>query len=212
MQAQSFRYYPQYFDRQSMLDAASCALGHHSQPLEDRWQKETPYVVARILEHRHLNESSLVIDYGCGIGRVAKELIARTNCRVLGVDISLAMLKFALEYVASPNFAAVPANVFRKLDLKADYIVSCWVIQHSADPLQDVELISSHLRSDGGFFCLNEHRRLIPDEGRVFVDDEISVQQLVANRFQQNRLETLPADVASAEIREASWWGLFSSQ
>ena len=34
-----------------------------------------------------------VLDYGCGIGRIAKELILKTSCKVIGVDISESMRK-----------------------------------------------------------------------------------------------------------------------
>jgi SAM-dependent methyltransferase len=50
-----------------------------------------------------LDRNSLVLDYGCGIGRIAKELIKQTGCHVIGVDISPSMLGLAYPYVHSDN-------------------------------------------------------------------------------------------------------------
>jgi SAM-dependent methyltransferase len=54
----------------------------------ERWEIETPYLVNLILNRVNLDRNSLVLDYGCGIGRIAKELIKQTGCHVIGVDIS----------------------------------------------------------------------------------------------------------------------------
>ena len=43
----------------------------------ERWEYETPYLVDEIGRARDLDGNSCVLDYGCGIGRIAKGLIER---------------------------------------------------------------------------------------------------------------------------------------
>ena len=78
----------------------------------ERWTIETPYLVRLIMDHVILDRNSLVLDYGCGIGRIAKELIKQTGCHVIGVDISPSMLGLAYPYVHSDNFSAISRTTF----------------------------------------------------------------------------------------------------
>ena len=41
---------------------------------EKRWEVETPYLGAMIVDHLALDQRSRVLDYGCGIGRSSKEI------------------------------------------------------------------------------------------------------------------------------------------
>lgn len=54
---------------------------------EERWQRETPYLVELVASNMTIAADALVVDYGTGIGRMAKALIERFGCRVLGVDL-----------------------------------------------------------------------------------------------------------------------------
>ena len=58
---------------------------------DGRWEKETEFLQQDIGEFLNPTEQMLILDYGCGIGRLAKELINNHACRVLGVDISASM-------------------------------------------------------------------------------------------------------------------------
>ena len=40
------------------------------------------------LDQLKLTSDSWVLDYGCGVGRLAKVMIEHYGCRVVGVDIS----------------------------------------------------------------------------------------------------------------------------
>src|SRR5689334_12801396 len=68
---------------------------------EERWRIETPHVVDLIGRAIDIKPSSVILDYGCGIGRIAKELIARYGCHVIGVDISPGMRVLSIIYVQS---------------------------------------------------------------------------------------------------------------
>ena len=54
---------------------------------DERWRKETPALVAGLCRELNLRKNQLLLDYGCGVGRLARELCA-LGCSVIGVDIS----------------------------------------------------------------------------------------------------------------------------
>src|SRR5260221_8560231 len=68
---------------------------------QERWEYETPYLVNEIGRTLGLDDNSCVLDYGCGVGRIARGLIERYHCFVIGVDISTGMRQLAPEYVKS---------------------------------------------------------------------------------------------------------------
>jgi SAM-dependent methyltransferase len=97
-----------------------------------------------VARHCGLGSGSVVLDYGCGIGRVAKELIARHGCHVIGVDISPGMRALSVEYVDSDGFfACSPASLMLLISggLRVDIAVSIWVLQHCLRPAEDIELL-----------------------------------------------------------------------
>ena len=57
----------------------------------ERWEIETPILAEMLTKRLNLSSNNNIIDYGCGVGRLAKELIVRTGCNVIGVDISRSM-------------------------------------------------------------------------------------------------------------------------
>lgn len=58
----------------------------------------TPYsVLERIIESDYINADDVVVDYGCGKGRVGFFLNSKLGCRVLGIDFDERMYKLAQE-------------------------------------------------------------------------------------------------------------------
>ena len=56
----------------------------------------TPYcVLEALLGLGLIDEDSVVVDYGCGKGRVGFFLASQTGCRVIGIDRSLKLLEVA---------------------------------------------------------------------------------------------------------------------
>jgi len=98
------------------------------------FNKNTPEDCFKISEALNLydNKKKLVLDYGCGIGRLAKG-ISTANIRIAGVDVNHEMVKTAYKYcegynaifVLSENGHTIPAhnNVF-------DHAYSHIVLQH----------------------------------------------------------------------------------
>jgi len=99
-------YFPGVFDVATPDEAVCIILTAEGLTTQHRWATETPYFADLITNSISLSDRSLVLDYGCGIGLMAKALIDRHVCRVIGVDTSPSMRALAVGYVASDNFAA----------------------------------------------------------------------------------------------------------
>ena len=161
------RYYPQIFDVVDTRAAKAIILtdeGPGADP-DQRWERETPYVLELLRIGLPLSADSVVLDYGCGIGRIAKAMIAATGCSVIGLDISPSMRILAVEYVASDRFMAVSPVEFDLLlraGLRVHAAIAVWVLQHCFAPAHDIARLRASLMRDGRAFVLNMPKRAIP--------------------------------------------------
>ena len=86
---------------QNITDLANIILTGDTR---QRWAYETQIFADAMINQMSITERSLILDYGVGIGRIAKELIHKTGCSVIGVDISEDMLRESLSYVSHQNY------------------------------------------------------------------------------------------------------------
>src|SRR5438132_400515 len=104
---QRFVYRPEVFTASSIPEAMRLIVTPEpGTTTAERWRKETPYLVEDCGRLLGIGPDTCVLDYGCGIGRVAKGLIERFGCRVVGVDFSPSMRLLAPDYVLSERFTA----------------------------------------------------------------------------------------------------------
>lgn len=175
---------------------------------EHRWEHETPYVAGLIGEQLALQPGELVLDYGCGIGRIARALIERFDVRILGVDISQAMRGLAPAYVASPNFSVVSGEMLRRLveaGLKADAAIAVWVLQHCVRPQEDIALIREALRGGGRLFVLNNCQRVVPTLEIGWADDYLDIKRLVNEAFSLND-QGQPSSSIGESLASKTFW------
>jgi hypothetical protein len=79
-QAPAANYAPEVFDVRDLDEARRIILTPESGTTTDaRWAAETPWLADRILERFPLTEQHVVIDFGCGLGRMARALIERSR-------------------------------------------------------------------------------------------------------------------------------------
>ena len=201
-------YDPRVFDADDVESAKFVILN----PMPDmttaeRWEVETRNVVELLGRNTPLDGNSCVLDYGCGIGRLAKVLIERYGCRVVGVDISQRMRELAREYVQSDRFVVCsPEELDQRVagGLQATHACACWVIQHCLDPDADLERIHSALADRAWFFVLNSNLRWVPTD-RGWVQDGICVEELLAARFEVVARTDNPAEVVSPVLAGQSY-------
>jgi SAM-dependent methyltransferase len=205
-------YHPGIFDVATMRDAMGIILTPEDSTTEHRWATETPYVVDLIARGVKLTQQSLVLDYGCGVGRLAKALITRFGCRVIGVDISPSMRAMAVDYVASDNFYACPPAMLDTMvarGLNCDFALSVWVLQHCPQVHNDIARIAAALATHGELFIVNQRDRAVPTVELGWVNDGIDVFALLRETFRQRSRGPLLAEHTTKNISRNASWALF---
>ena len=176
-----------YFKPNSLEQAKDMAVGSLDQKqltMQKRWEGETPVQAAAILHHLIPGPyGAKIVDYGCGAGRVAKEVLAQARRKeilpidIYGVDDSPEMLEQARLYLdhddcfhpCSPE--ELPVTGF------FDLVYLIYVFQHmpSMGIRDALQRMWTCLKDDGLlFFCGSENRMALPfDDSGGFVDDRV---------------------------------------
>lgn len=204
MNNDKLQYNPKIFDTKTIQDAKKIILTSESgMQTDERWEKETPFLKEDIGSFfKNFDKNSVIVDYGCGIGRVSKELIEKIGCKVIGVDISASMRDMAKEYVKSSNFEVVSPALFREkiLDgLRVDGIISIWVLQHSSDPISDVALLKSSLKQNGLLYVLNNKVSAVPTN-KGWINNGVNILALLEFNFSNLETSQLPQEVAKDKL------------
>jgi ubiquinone/menaquinone biosynthesis C-methylase UbiE len=179
---------------------------------ETRWRHETPYLVDQIERELRPGPGRTILDYGCGIGRLAKALIARSGCRVIGVDPSLSMRSLSTGYVRSNRFLSVPPAHFDQLlaqGLKVDGAICIWVLQHVADPQVEIDRIWRALSQNGRLYVLNNLTRAVPVRGEGWTDDGIDIQLALTETFNVVGGGAPDPRRVTEHLSEVAFWGLY---
>jgi SAM-dependent methyltransferase len=191
---------PEVFEVKSVKQAMDIILTSEPDTTTDeRWEKETPYLVEDIGRFLAIGPDRCVLDYGCGIGRIARPLIETFGCRVVGVDSSQSMRLMAPEYVRSDRFVVwspEDLDAMIRQGFQADFCVCLWVIQHVPDMMNVIQRIARALRPEGILYAMNQLRRAVPtDQG--WCDDCLDVQAALRRVFLEENVHPLPREAAT---------------
>lgn len=204
-------YNPDIFEVTTIEEAKRIVLTAEDATTEERWRVETPYLAQSIGDYLKPDASSLIIDYGCGIGRMAKELIERHGCSVVGVDISTSMRQLAPGYVGNARFAACSWNVIdAQIDhgLRVDAAIAIWSLQHSPKVDEDIARIARALKPGGQLYVCNLERAAVPTN-QGWVDTGFAIQSLLADAFEEVAIEPVSADHTSVGIANVAFIGKY---
>jgi SAM-dependent methyltransferase len=202
-------YFPGIFNVKDLAQAMRIILtSEGSYTSDERWKNKTPYVANLIGDALAITNETIILYHGCGIGRMARKLINRHNCRVVAVDISLNMRALAVVYVGSDRFCACPPSMLDHIinrGLRFDAAISVWVLQHCSRPGDDVARIRNSLTPDGRLFVLNNlHRAVAPVESNKFkwFNDGADIKSMLSREFELDKagdlFSWLVASAASA--------------
>ncbi len=148
----SLTYNPGIFAVSGVPEAMQIILTPDGASTAERWTNETPYIAELVGQSLALGADSVLLDYGCGVGRLAEALIARYGCRVVGVDISASMRALSVSYVGSDRFFACAPEMLDALSARGmavDAAISVWVLQHCLRPAEDIARIRRALKPGG---------------------------------------------------------------
>jgi len=199
-------YRPEVFEVSSIADAKRVIVTPEpGTTTQERWAKETPFLVEDCGKRLGIGPETCVLDYGCGIGRVAKGLIEQFGCRVVGVDFSPSMRLLAPEYVLSERFTVWSMAVLDQMIVKgfrADVAICLWVIQHALDPNEVIRRIAGALRPGALLYALNSHRCVPTDRG--WANDGFDVPNGLRAVFREESNYRLPESVSTSELAAVS--------
>jgi len=181
-------YISQIFTPMSLEHAKNiCLTPDQNDP--NKFVSETNFFIDFLKDNNYVSQKTKVADFGCGMGRVSKQLIDQIGCDVTGFDISYPMLLTAKNYVDSDKFIAkkYSKSIKENYNKKFDVIISLFVLQHSEHPEFDINFIKKILKDDGVFILVNEDNRFVPVDIKnnmvVWYDDKIVIKELVLKNF-----------------------------
>jgi SAM-dependent methyltransferase len=177
---------------------------------KQRWAEEAPALIQ--LMEPYIQPGDNVLDYGCGIGRLAKPLIEKHRCKVVGVDISPNMRALAASLVASPSFFALdPAMLFVLPPSRFEVAISVWTLQHIVEVEETLTRLAVSLRPGGRLFIVNNVTRCVPVEGGEWADDGLDIDALIRarNSFELIERGLLPEAVAPGWMQEGTFWAAY---
>jgi SAM-dependent methyltransferase len=160
------------FKERTFRDACQSVVGPcNGFTYQERWEKETPDMVRAILKQTTAS-SPRILDYGCGVGRLAREVIMQhPSATVVGIDESPVQQQHARDYVDNYRFtASFPHEVEGSFDL----VYCIYVLQHvpAIDLRGAIARIHHRLNQDGVFvYCSCDTRMAVRWDGYAFFDD-----------------------------------------
>lgn len=169
-------------------------------PMQTRWEVETPLFANAILNLWYGKDSGrahpVILDYGCGVGRLAKEILNQQPAQIVGVDASTEMLIEAKKYVGGTevgqeNFGRFITKKPYELtdDYKFDLVYLIYVLQHipAIEIREILARIHHHLKNDGIFvYCSSDYRMAIRFDKVGFFDDRflgVNLQEEIGRFF-----------------------------
>ena len=176
-------FYPS--DMQSAMDI--CITPDAQKP--NKFNEETDFLIKFLNSKGMLHKRPKVLDFGCGVGRISKDLVD-LGCEVVGMDFSIPMLMAAINYVDNKYFTPLINTPVLPFVIKPEFdlVICSFVLQHTEDPVKEIKFIKSVMKGDATLVLVNEPYRLVPtgmDENRfvIWEDDKIDIDQKASEQF-----------------------------
>lgn len=209
MQNNSLLYDPSVFDQTNVEAARNIILtSEDGVSTQTRWDAETPWLLNLI--GKHIKPNCLIVDYGCGIGRLAAPLV-KLGHPVIGTDSSTSMRQLATNQIANDRFVAMTPIMFEQLvgiGIKADFILAIWVLQHCPDLEAEVSRLYRSL-TKGGILCVADMRHRAIPTNQGWINDGKNVKEALTQQF--NLIQQYPYNppVAPQNLRDNAYIAFF---
>jgi ubiquinone/menaquinone biosynthesis C-methylase UbiE len=206
-------YNPEFFQPRDMQHARSIILTNEDSSTDQRWQKETDWTIALLNTLCSIDSHSVVLDWGCGIGRLAKPIVERFGCHVVGVDLQPRMLALAQDYVNNPKFSTMTVDQ-AVLHLPVNYFshaLAVWAFQHSPHVQYEIPLVWRSLQPQAQLFVMENVSKAIPS-ATSFYDDGVPVEATLQRMFRCQSRGLLPTHIATPQVQRHSWWAVLTRE
>lgn len=161
-------YNKDFFIPKSFDHAKRIVLGYGNVEASEKWEVETTWIKDLFIEKKFIDENSIVLDWGVGVGRLSKMLIDTFDCKVIGVDINNEMLSYAKDYVASEKFTGILSDDLYKLDKKCTHVIAVWALQHNILVKQDIKKIYDATTDNAKMFIFENILPALPSKDKEF--------------------------------------------
>lgn len=175
----------------------------------ERWEIETPYMADLICEKLRPQRGDLVLDYGCGVGRLSRAVRERADVGIWGVDISLNMRAMSQTYVKSSAFLASDPSMLDMARPQFKMAFAVWVLQH-CHPLQaNIDLLARSLTPGGLLFVANNAHRALPIGNGLWGNDGLDVKAELTQTFELLEHGALDPEFTSPGLPELTFWAVY---
>jgi len=195
-----------------MKHARSIILTSEDSTTDARWEYETCWTLKMCETFTDITSNSIVLDWGCGVGRLSKALIDKFGCQVVGVDLEPKMLDFAKDYVNNNRFSAITrTEAYSQLPSKFfTHTLSVWVFQHSIDLEKEIPLVYRSMQPGAWLLVVENITKAIPD-AVAFFDDGVQTSNVLDNTgFETQATGKIPLAYTSLKIHTNSWWKTYT--
>lgn len=158
----------------------------------------TPYtVLERLAESEYITKDNILVDYGCGKGRVSFYLSSKIGCQTVGVDFDERMIKRALENGNSfvgkrkPEFLHISAESYEITDADSFYFFNPFSIEILCSVLGKIlKSYYKNPRSMTLFFYYpdEEYVACLMTKDELMFVDEIDCMDLFEGENQRERI------------------------
>lgn len=209
-------YNPDVFDVQDFEQAKAIILtAERGTTTQSRWKRETPYLADLIAAQIDLAPETTILDYGCGAGRLAKVLIERSGCRVIGVDISASMRALATIHVASDRFFACVPDALDTLvgqGIRVGGAIAVWVLQHCFEAHVDATRLGTAMKPGAPLLVVNNHFSIIPTREAGWVSDGVDIRAILSESFGLREEGGLAAEHVSEAVAGFAFWSTWTAR
>jgi SAM-dependent methyltransferase len=205
------RYNKDVFEVRTMDEARRIILTPDDISTDARWELETPYLTDSIAAFFGPDDTSFLLDYGCGVGRIPRELIRRFGCTVLGIDISQSMRQLAPGYVGDARFASCGWPMLDTLigrGMQVDGALAIWSLQHSPRVADDIDRIRRVLKPGGKLFVCNLHHFAVPTN-QGWTDLGLDIRTLLADAFEMVSVDGISEEHTTRSIAARAFLGCY---
>lgn len=205
-------YDPTIFDQLNLESAKMIVLTQENDvSTEVRWQTETPWLIGLIT--KHIAQQGLVLDYGCGVGRLSGPLVAQ-GYRVIGVDTSSEMRQHATAQVNGERFLAVTPALLDQLGnvgLEVDAVLAIWVLQHCAFLEDEIARIARMLKKGGIIAVADMKHRAVPTT-QGWINDGKTVKDALLQQFTLIQQYAYNSPNAPQNLRDNAYIAFFQKR